>query len=256
MTIYYMICFFIVGACMGSFFTVVGYRLPVGESIIRPKRSYCPTCHNRLGTSELVPIFSYLFQKGKCKHCHKKISLFYPIVEILTGLLYAVSFYSFGFTPKLIISLTIASLLIIVIISDINFLIIPDEVTLVSAIIIIIMNFIDLGFHGGLLQIASGIFMFLVMYGLMVFGNHLFHKESLGGGDIKLMFVVGLVLHPILGLLIIFLSSFIALPVALILYWTHREKVIPFGPFILIALNLVYLMKIDVSMLERILEIL
>ena len=170
--------------------------------------------------------------------------------------MYSVSFYSFGFTPKLIISLTIASLLIIVIISDINFLIIPDEVTLVSAIIIIIMNFIDLGFRGGLLQIASGIFMFLVMYGLMVFGNHLFHKESLGGGDIKLMFVVGLVLHPILGLLIIFLSSFIALPVALILYWTHREKVIPFGPFILIALNLVYLMKIDVSMLERILEIL
>ena len=79
---------------------------------------------------------------------------------------------------------------------------------------------------------------------------------AFGGGDIKLMFVVGLVLHPILGLLIIFLSSFIALPVALILYWTHREKVIPFGPFILIALNLVYLMKIDVSMLERILEIL
>ncbi len=166
-------------------------------------------------------------------------------------------FTLFGFTPKLIISLTIASLLIIVIISDINFLIIPDEVTLVSAIIIIIMNFIDLGFRGGLLQIASGIFMFLVMYGLMVFGNHLFHKESLGGGDIKLMFVVGLVLHPILGLLIIFLSSFIAF------YQSHLfctgligKKVIPFGPFILIALNLVYLMKIDVSMLERILEIL
>lgn len=256
MTIYYMICFFIVGACMGSFFSVVGYRLPIGESIVKPKRSYCPTCHNLLGPLELIPIFSFLFQKGKCKHCHKKISLFYPMVEILTGILYAVSFYSFGFSPKLIIALTIASLLIIVIISDINFLIIPDEVTLVAAIIIIIMNMIDLGVYGGILKIISGIFMFLVMYGLMLFGNHLFHKESLGGGDIKLMFVVGLVLHPILGLLTIFLSSFIALPIALILYWTHHEKVIPFGPFILIALNLIYLMKIDVSMLERILEIL
>ena len=254
--LYYIISFFILGTLLGSFYNVIGYRLPKGESILNPKQSYCSSCGKTLTVLELIPVLSYLFQRGKCKSCKESIPIFHPFIELVTGILFAVSFYSFGFSYELIIALTLVSLFSVVIVSDLNYMIIPDEVTLVSAIIIIIMNFIDLGFRGGLLQIASGIFMFLVMYGLMVFGNHLFHKESLGGGDIKLMFVVGLVLHPILGLLIIFLSSFIALPVALILYWTHREKVIPFGPFILIALNLVYLMKIDVSMLERILEIL
>ena len=244
-----MICFFIVGACMGSFFTVVGYRLPVGESIIRPKRSYCPTCHNRLGPSELVPIFSYLFQKGKCKHCHKKISLFYPIVEILTGVLYAVSFYSFGFTPKLIISLTIASLLIIVIISDINFLIIPDEVTLTCSIIIVAVNFLNLGLKGGLLQLGSGILTFLIMYLIMLLGNFIFKKESLGGADIKLMFVAGLVLHPVLGIFSIFLASSIALPASIVVYVTNKEHMIPFGPFIVAAILLLFLLKIDLQML-------
>lgn len=255
MTTLYIIYFFILGTCMGSFFTVVGYRLPIGESIVKPKRSYCPDCHNSLGPLELIPVLSYLFQGGKCKHCKKKISAFYPMVELLTGVLYAISFYSFGFKPDLVIALAITSFLVIVIISDINFLIIPDEVTLVVAIIVMIANFFKLGFVGGLLQILSGALMFGAMYCLMLFGNFLFKKESLGGGDIKLMFVVGLVLHPVLGLLIIFLASFIALPISLILYMINKEKVIPFGPFILIALNLVFLMKIDLNMIFSVLKL-
>lgn len=255
MNILYLIFFFILGTCMGSFFTVVGYRLPEGKSIVNPKRSYCPNCNHTLGFLELFPILSYVFQGGKCKHCKKKISMFYPIVELLSGILYMLSYYSFGFSPDLIISLSLSSLLLIVLITDINYLIIPDEVTIVISVIIYICSIFKYGLLGSTYQLLYGLIMFGLMYLLMLLGNFLFKKESLGGADIKLMFVVGLTLDPILGLVVIFLASFIALPISLILLLNEKEHVIPFGPFIVLSLVLLFLMKIDVSVIQNVLKI-
>ena len=77
MELFCLIIFFIIGTVFGSFYNVVGYRLPKGESIIYPS-SHCPNCNNKLKTLELIPVLSYIFQKGKCKHCQTKISAFYP----------------------------------------------------------------------------------------------------------------------------------------------------------------------------------
>ncbi len=247
MNTYIILLFLIVGTIFGSFYHVVGYRLPKGESIISPKHSYCPNCGKKLAWYELIPVISYCIQLGKCRKCHQPISIFYPFIEVVTGLLFAVCYYSFGFSYDLIIALVLASLFSVVVVSDLNYMIIPDEVTYLSAIIILIVNFLNLGFWGGLFQLGSGILTFLTMYGIMLFGNFLFKKETLGGADVKLMLVAGLSLHPVLGIFVIFIASCIALPISVLLYVINKDRMIPFGPFIVAAILLFYLLKIDIN---------
>lgn len=244
MEICYTIIVFIYGTLLGSFYNVVGYRLPNNLSIVKPG-SFCPKCKHELKWYELIPVFSFLIQKGKCRKCKCKISLFYPFIELITGILFAVSYLVFGFSYEFFISIAIVSFLVIVIVSDVNYLVIPDEVTLFFVIYVVILQFCFNGWKAGLFSILYGLFLFVVMYLIMLLGNKLFKEESLGGGDVKLMFFVGSILSPIDGLFEIFLSSFIALPFALFTYFSKQNRAIPFGPFILIALLIMYLTNFD-----------
>lgn len=243
MEIVYTILMLIIGCIFGSFFNVVGYRVPKGLSIVSPG-SFCPKCNHNLKWYELIPVFSYIIQKGKCRSCHEKISLIYPIIELTTGLLFAVSYFVFGFSYDLILALIVASFLVIVIVSDINYLVIPDEVTLFFSILVIAVKIAGEGIKVASLSLLSGLEMFVLMYLFMLLGNFLFKKESLGGGDVKLMFFVGIVLGPVLGTFTIFLSSLIAFPLSLIIYLKDKDNVIPFGPFILIAAFTIILFQI------------
>lgn len=244
----YIVFFFIIGLVFGSFYNVVGYRLPFGKSIVSPG-SECVYCHHRLKWYELIPVVSFLIQKGKCTSCKRDISKFYPAMELLTGLLFALSFYLCGFSYDLLIMLSVSSLFTIVIVSDINFLIIPDEVTIFFSIVVIIINIISLGLQKAIYMFFSGCLLFLVMLLVMKFGNMLFKKESLGGADIKLMFLVGLILNPIEGVFCIFLSSLLALPISIILLLKNKSSVIPYGPFIVFALLLILIFNIDSNFL-------
>ena len=105
MRVVYVICFFILGAVMGSFYNVLGIRVVKKESIIKP-RSHCEKCGHVLSWYELIPILSFIFLKGRCRNCKTKLSYLYLFSEFFCGLLFAISFYSFGFTPELIISIT------------------------------------------------------------------------------------------------------------------------------------------------------
>lgn len=243
MEIVYTILMLIIGCIFGSFFNVVGYRVPKGLSIVSPG-SFCPKCNHNLKWYELIPVFSYIIQKGKCRSCHEKISLIYPIIELTTGVLFAVSYFVFGFSYDLILALIVASFLVIVIVSDINYLVIPDEVTLFFSILVIAVKIAGEGIKVASLSVLSGLEMFVLMYLFMLLGNFLFKKESLGGGDVKLMFFVGIVLGPVLGTFTIFLSSLIAFPLSLIIYLKDKDNVIPFGPFILIAAFTIILFQI------------
>lgn len=244
MEILYIIFIFILGCIFGSFFNVVGYRVPNDLSIISPG-SFCPKCNHNLKWYELIPIFSFLIQGGKCRKCKEKISIIYPVVEFTTGLLFAVSYFVFGFSYEFLISILIASFMVIVIVSDINYLIIPDEVTIFFSILVLIIKLVIEGLKVSVISLLSGLFLFGIMYSIMCLGNFLFKKESLGGGDVKLMFFVGITLGPILGTFSIFLSSIIALPLSLFVYLKDKDNVIPFGPFILIATLAIVLFKID-----------
>lgn len=246
MTVFYIFLFFLLGIVLGSFYNVVGFRLPQGEEIVFT-RSHCQSCKHELKWYELIPIVSFLIQGGKCRYCKHKLSLFYPMIELCTGLLFAVSFYSFGFSYDLIIALTLVSVLMIILVSDLNYLIIPDSVLVVASIIIIVVQFLSGGIKGGFSAIGSGILLFAVMYFIMFLGNLAFKKESLGGGDVKLMFLSGLVLHPLVGIFSIFLASVLALPVSLVLLYTNKDHIMPFGPFIAIAILILFYMKIDMN---------
>ena len=123
----FIIAFFILGTILGSFFMVVAERIPRGESIITPP-SHCDKCNHRLSPIELIPIFSYIIQGGKCRNCKTKLSIFYPLYELVSGILFSLTYISYGLTPQLIIALTFVSMLLIIVLSDIEYMIISDGV--------------------------------------------------------------------------------------------------------------------------------
>lgn len=240
----FIIIFFILGTIMGSFYHVVATRLSNDESIIKPG-SHCPRCNHFLKWYENIPVISYLLQQGKCRKCNAKIPLSYLVVEIITGLLFSVCYHSFDLTLDLIIALIFTSSLIIVIISDIEYMIILDEVLIVSTLIISLIYIIGLGFEKAATHIYSGVGAFLVMYMIKLLGDKAFKKESLGGGDIKLMFLFGLVLGFPMSICTIFLATFIAFPVAIIILLSSKENIIPFGPFLSMAAILILVSKFN-----------
>ena len=253
MEVLFYIIFFIFGCIMGSFYHVVATRLSNDESIISPP-SHCPKCNHRLKWYENIPIISYIILRGKCSKCHSKIPLSYLVVEVVTGLLFAVSYHCFHFEYTQLISLIFISGLIIVIVSDIEYMIILDEVLTVSSLLIIITYTIFLiienGLYSGISElmvhhIYPGIGAFATMYALKLFGDKVFKKESLGGGDIKLMFLFGLVLGFPLAICTIFLATFIAFPIALFIMFTDKENIIPFGPFLSMSAILILISKIE-----------
>lgn len=244
MRVFYVICFFVLGTIFGSFYNVLGLRIVNHESIIKP-RSHCEKCGHILAWYELIPILSFLFLKGKCKNCKTPLSYLYLFSEFFCGVLFAISYYSFGFSYNFLIALIISSLLIIVTVSDITYMIIPDRFIVICSILVIIIKAIFCPLNTFLYSLLSGVASFAVMFAIMKFGNYVFKKETLGGADVKLMFFVGLCLEPFLSLLVIVFASFIALPVSLLLLVKEKEHAIPFGPFIVIGLMIVFLMKVD-----------
>ena len=244
MRVVYIVCFFIIGAVMGSFYNVLGLRIVRKESIIKPK-SHCEKCGHVLAWYELIPIFSFIFLKGKCRNCKTKLSYLYLFSEFFCGVLFAISFYSFGFTPNLIISLVLSSLLIIVTVCDVTYMIIPDRFIVISGILILLTKLVFFPIKTFLLSLLYGVLSFIIMYLIMKLGDYIFKKETLGGADVKLMFIVGICLEPFLSLLVIIIASMIALPISLLLLVKEREHAIPFGPFILIGTMIVFLTKLD-----------
>lgn len=249
------ICWFIIGTIMGSFYHVVGYRLPKNESILTPKYSYCPDCGKRLRKRDLIPVLSYILSFGRCRYCKNKISIFYPVVEVLSGLLFALCYHMFNYSYEFYIGIILSSLFIVILVSDTTYYIIPDEVLIIASILIILLKLVFTGFVKTGLSILSGGLMFTVMYLIMLLGNFIFKKESLGGADIKLMFISGLVLGPILSLIVIFLSSIIALPIAILLSVVNNEKIIPYGPFIMISIFILFILDLDVNKIIEFLTI-
>ena len=250
----FIIIFFILGTIMGSFYHVVATRLSNDESIIKPG-SHCPRCNHFLKWYENIPVISYLLQQGKCRNCKAKIPLSYLVVEIITGLLFSVCYHSFDLTLDLLIALIFTSSLIIVIISDIEYMIILDEVLIVSTLIISLIYIVGLGFEDAATHIYSGVGAFLAMYALKILGDKAFKKESLGGGDIKLMFLFGLVLGFPMSICTIFLATFIAFPVAIIILLSSKENIIPFGPFLSMAAILILVSKFNfIDVLELLIK--
>ena len=242
----YIVLFTIIGLIFGSFYNVVGLRLCKKESIITPG-SHCMSCNHKLKAYELIPVFSYIFLKGKCSKCKKRISIMYPLIELFTGILFGVSFYKYGFSQELVLSIIICSLFIIIVVSDLNYYIIPDSIVIIFGILIFIYNIITKGFLEACTYVVYGVIMFLLMYLLMKLGNIMFKEESLGGGDIKLMGILGMINKPLVSIFSLSIAAIVALPCSLYFVIKNKDKKIPFGPFIVFGFIIVLLLGIDVS---------
>lgn len=242
----YLIIFFIFGSIMGSFYHVIATRLSKGKSIITPA-SHCEKCNHQLKWYELIPIISYIIQGGKCRHCKEKLPLSYLLMEICTGILFAVCYHVFGFTLELISSIIFVSSLIIIIISDIEYMIILDEVLIFAIFGIIIIDIVDVGLYETSLRVLAGLGSFATMYLVKKIGDIMFKQESLGGGDIKLMFLIGLVIGYPMAICNIFFATFIAFPIALFLLIFKKDNIIPFGPFLSMSGIILYIWGLTFS---------
>src|SRR5690606_12689991 len=120
------------GLFLGSFYNLVGLRVPVKKSIVAP-RSACPNCNHQLTALELIPVLSYIIQGGKCRQCKARISPLYPIMELATGLLFVSAPFVIGWNVELIVAWTLISLFVIIFVSDITYMLIPDKILLVFA---------------------------------------------------------------------------------------------------------------------------
>lgn len=236
MEVVYSIFFFLFGIALGSFYNVVGLRVPKRESIISPP-SHCPDCQSRLTAIDLVPVFSYIFLRGKCRTCGTKISPLYILIELSTGLLFVLSYLQLGLTMELAVALLFISLLMIIIVSDARYMIIPDKVLL------FFLPFLAIGrilsplepWWDAFLGAAAG---FGVLYVIAVVS-----KGGMGGGDIKLFFLIGLALGTLKTLLTLFLASVIGMVAGLIIIKVRKQSrttPVPFGPSIAMAAIIAY----------------
>jgi len=220
--------FFVLGLVFGSFFNVVGLRAPIGKSIISPGSS-CSNCGHKLSSIELIPVFSFLLQRGKCRSCGMLISKQYLLIEILTGLLFVISIYETGFNKELMIALSIISLLIIIVVSDVNYMIIPNRI-LLFCLFIYSFERILFPMDPWWSSIVGAIGAFVVL--LLI---NLISKDGMGGGDIKLFSVLGIILGWKLTLIAFMLACFSGSIYGVVLILSGKSKrrnPIPFGPFI------------------------
>ena len=161
---------FIIGACLGSFFLVVGKRLPINEDVLF-SRSRCDKCKKELKWYDLIPIFSYVFLKGKCRYCGEKISPLNLIVEIFMGLFFALGYHFIPIGYNFYAYLVLSSLMMLIFISDFSYYIILDSPLIISSILLFILKFIFFGYKDALISIVSGILLFLVMYLIKIIGD-------------------------------------------------------------------------------------
>ncbi len=239
------ILIFILGTILGSFYLVVGTRLPLKENIITG-RSRCDYCKKELKWYELIPIISFVIQGGKCRHCHKPIKIEHILVEIITGILFLFGYYYFGMTIKFGIYLVIVSLALVIFISDFKYMIILDSPLIISSILLIILKYFEVGLKNTLFACFYGIILFIFMYLIKLLGDKLFKRESLGGGDIKLSFIIGLTLGYYgigfrMGLICIIFSAFLALPYAIASVYLKKKNELPYGPFLIFSLVIIFI---------------
>jgi leader peptidase (prepilin peptidase)/N-methyltransferase len=222
------ILIFTTGLIIGSFLNVVIYRLPENESIITPP-SHCSECGTRLGPLDLVPILSFLFFRGRCRYCDNHISWQYPAVELLTGILYLLSYLKFGLSLDLIIYLGLISILIVCSFIDLKYKIIPNKITYPGIIIGLVLS---LFFNH--ITIKSSLMGLVIPAGLLLLLAIIF-KGGMGLGDVKLVGMIGVFIGYGYTLAGIFLGalvgSIVFLPL-LIAGKVSRKTRIPFGPLI------------------------
>lgn len=231
---------FIFGLIIGSFLNVLIYRIPRKESIILP-RSHCVACGHELGILDLVPLASYLLLRGKCRYCGVKVSPLYPVVELITAIVFTVIFIKGGLTTWTAVGFIFTAILIVGTFTDITTGLIPDKLTYPGIIIGLLLSSFTIGFK----LAFFGSLGFAITYLLIVFIS----RGGMGGGDVKLAAVIGAFLGPLNSFLVFIISAllaFIGVIPLLISGTANRKTAIRFGPFLAIAAWVVFMFSNEI----------
>lgn len=230
---------FLCGACVGSFLNVCIYRLPEEEMNIVTPRSQCPTCKEPVAWYDNLPILSYIILKGKCRACRTRISPQYIFVEALTGYLFVKLFMAFGLSPQFFFYTALICLLLVSTWVDFKWQIIPDETNFFGMIYALIFSALFPGLQGQVSYLAgfgSSLVGLLVgggmIYAVGVYGEFRFKKEAMGGGDVKLMAMIGAFLGWKLTVLTFFLAPFFGSVIGIYAKYVKKQEIIPYGPFL------------------------
>lgn len=226
---------FIIGLCIGSFINVIVYRFPLQLDFIKG-RSFCPNCKHQLSYVDLIPLLSFVLLKGRCRYCHKKISLRYPFIELLSGIIAVLCYFCSYTILDFLYVFTISMILLIISLIDIDHMLIYDE----SLLVLLFMTIISLMIYNiSLLERIIGIF--IISLPMYLFNYFI---ESFGGGDIKLISICGFMLGYKSLLISMYITFIIAGIYAFLLYIfknKNRNEYIPFAPFINIGIFLTLL---------------
>jgi leader peptidase (prepilin peptidase)/N-methyltransferase len=233
---------FVLGLIVGSFSNVCIYRIPRNESVIYPA-SHCPKCRTKIKPVDNIPLLSYILLKGRCHNCGSKISIQYPVVEFLTGLIYLIIYLTYGLSIQSLVYIILASALIIIAFIDLQEQIIPDIISLPGIVVGLILSFIVpyISFINSALGalVGGGIILIIAWVGSIIF-----KKEAMGGGDVKLTAMIGAFLGWRYTIISLFLGFFLGALAGIILIMTKikkREDAIPFGPFIVLGSIITFL---------------
>lgn len=233
---------FVIGCCVASFVNVVIYRVPRQISITKG-RSFCPNCYTTLAWYDLIPIFSWLFLKRKCRRCKAPISFRYPLIEILGGILGVFCFYHYQFNWMTILSFSIAMVLLAITIIDFDTMTIPNGLVITMALLAGASYFLN-----PVITLSNRIIGMCCVSGFMLVLS-LCVSGAFGGGDIKLMFVVGFLLGWENTILAFFIAILIAGIYAIYLLMTRkkgRKQHIAFGPYLCFGIGIALLYGNDI----------
>ncbi len=217
------------GAAIGSFLNVCICRWPVDESVISPP-SRCPDCGAAIGWRDNIPVISWIVLRGRCRSCEGRIGFIYPVIELATALIWVGAFARYGVSWQGLTFAVFLTLLLGIAATDARTYLIPDEFTLGGLVIGLLLAFAP----GGVTitqSLAGAAVGFGMLYLAAVVGEWLLKKPAMGGGDIKMMAMVGAFVGPLGALLTIFLGALVGtavfLPISL-----RSEKLVPFGIFL------------------------
>ena len=231
-----VILIFLYGLLIGSFLNVCVYRIPREENIAYPA-SHCPNCNTNLKWYNLIPIFSFIVQRGKCGYCREEISFQYPIVELLNTILYLLIYFKFSLTLEFFFYAVIFSILIIITLIDLKEMIIPDILVILILVITIvykIFSYILYNKSPQFLNSIGGLVLSSLLFSIIILAS----QGGMGGGDLTLIGSLGFILGTKKIFLTIFLSFILGAIISVFLLITKikgRKDPIPFGPFIILG---------------------
>ena len=228
MDIYYIayIIIFLYGIVVGSFLNVCILRIPQGKSIVT-ERSHCMTCGYRLKWYDMFPVFSYLFLRGRCRQCGEKISLQYPLIEALNGILWMISFAVFGFTWDTVLVSFLMSALLVLSVIDFRTYEIPFSINVFIGILGIIRLVIN---NENRMELITGLFVISLPL-LLLF--YISGGKAIGGGDVKLMAAAGLFVGWKMIILAFILGCFYGSVIHIIRMKVQGQgKVLAMGPYL------------------------